>query len=197
MLKMDTAVPNTNISMRLLAGRRTEQISRGSLSLEAGGGSGDERSPRSGVGRHRQQGAGVCATCLWERLSQLSVSAPVPPVVVRDCGEDVEGECCEDAEGHGGRRHQEAALSSCSESEASMAYSSEGSSVAAFLLARREQRRATAEAATSFWAKLLRATRGGGKKDDRGCSLATHGNTRAGRRSISRGERELPQDIGG
>jgi hypothetical protein len=155
--------------------------------------------------RHRQQGAGVCATCLRERLSHLSVSAPLPSVVVvRGCGED--------AEGHGGRRHQEAALSSCSESEASTAYSSEGSSaaasecaspdhetrrrraprvsllmrhervvgdadaVAAFLLARREQRTAAA-AATSFWAKLLRATRGGGKKDHRGCSLAARGNT--------------------
>jgi hypothetical protein len=183
MLKMDTTVPNTNISIRLLAGgRRTEQISRRSLSLEAGGGSGDERSPRSGVGRHRQQGAGVCATCLRERLSHLSVSTPVPSVVVRGCGEDVEG--------HGGRRHQEAALSSCSESEASTAYSSEGCSVAAFLLARREQRRAAA-AATSFWAKLLRATRGGGKKDDRGCSLAARSNTRAGRRSISRGRERV------
>jgi hypothetical protein len=156
--------------------------------------------------RHRHQGAGVCATCVRERLSHLSVSAPLPSVVVvRGCGED--------AEGHGGRRHQEAALSSCSESEASTAYSSEGSSaaasecaspghetrrrraprvsllmrhervvgdadaVAAFLLARREQRRTAAAADTSFWAKLLRATRGGGKKDHRGCSLAARGNT--------------------
>jgi hypothetical protein len=42
-----------------------------SLSLEAGGGSGDERSPSSGVGRHRQQGG---------RLRDLSAGAPVPSV---------------------------------------------------------------------------------------------------------------------
>ena len=45
--------------------------------------------------------------------------------------------------------------------------------VAAFLRARREQRRTTA---TGFWAKLLHATRGGGKKDQ-GCSMAARGKT--------------------
>ncbi|KAK3155338.1 hypothetical protein QOZ80_2BG0201940 [Eleusine coracana subsp. coracana] len=147
--------------------------------------------------RHRQPGAGVCAICLQERLSRLSISAPLPSV----CG---------------GVEDEERASSSCS--EASTAYSSEGSTgcssaaaegassgsfhdemrrsgrrvsllmkhervvgdadaVAAFLQARREQRRRTT-AATSFWAKLLNAaTRGGGAKarrqeDEDGCSLA-------------------------
>jgi hypothetical protein len=151
--------------------------------------------------RHRQQGAGVCACCLRERLSHLSL----PPSVVRGCGEE---------EGYRhSRYHEEEASSSCS--EVSTAYSSEGSSVAsasasecaspapgeprfhdevrraarvsllmrhervvgdadavaAFLLARRRRR----TAATSFWAKLLHAARAGGGKKDRGCSLAAPG----------------------
>jgi hypothetical protein len=150
--------------------------------------------------RHRQQGAGVCASCLRDRLSHLSLSASLPSVV--------RGE--EAAEGYS-RYHDDEASSCCS--EASTAYSSEGSSaassecaspgddepafhdemrraarvsllmrhervvgdadaVAAFLRARREQRRRTT--ATSFWAKLLHATRGGGKKDQ-GCSMAARG----------------------
>ncbi|XP_066328563.1 uncharacterized protein [Miscanthus floridulus] len=144
--------------------------------------------------RHRQQGAGVCASCLRDRLSHLSLSSSLPSVVR---GEEAEGYS---------RYHDE---------EASTAYSSEGSSaassecaspgddepafhdemrraarvsllmrhervvgdadaVAAFLRARREQRRRTT--ATSFWAKLLPATRGGGKKDQ-GCSMAARGKT--------------------
>lgn len=154
--------------------------------------------------RHRQQGAGVCAPCLRDRLSHLSLSASSLPSVVRGCRGEEEGR-----DGY----HDDDDASSCS--EASTAYSSEGSSaalsgcaspgdepafhdelrraarvsllmrhervvgdadaVAAFLLARREQRRAAA-ATTSFWAKLLHATRGGGKKDQ-GCSLAVHGKT--------------------
>ncbi|CAD6242299.1 unnamed protein product [Miscanthus lutarioriparius] len=151
--------------------------------------------------RHRQQGAGVCASCLRDRLSHLSLSASLPSVVR---GEEAEGYS---------RYHDEEASSCCS--EASTAYSSEGSSaassecaspgddepafhdemrraarvsllmrhervvgdadaVAAFLRARREQRRRTT--ATSFWAKLLHATRGGGKKDQ-GCSMAARGKT--------------------
>ncbi|GJM86909.1 hypothetical protein PR202_ga02809 [Eleusine coracana subsp. coracana] len=144
--------------------------------------------------RHRQAGAGVCACCLQERLSRLSLSSSLPSV----CGGEEE----------------KRASSSCS--EASTAYSSEGSTgcssaaaespgrgassgsfhdemrrsgrvsllmkhervvgdadaVAAFLQARREHRRTTA--ATSFWAKLLNAaTRGGGAKARRQeCSLA-------------------------
>ncbi|XP_062221946.1 uncharacterized protein LOC133921188 [Phragmites australis] len=139
--------------------------------------------------RHRQ-GPGVCAFCLRESLSHLSLSASLPSVV-RGCGEE--------------ERYEEGA-SSCS--EVSTAYSSQGSSgassecaspaapefhdeimrhadrvslltrdervigdadaVAVFLQARREEKRRTA---TSFWAKLLHATRGGGKKQER-CSLA-------------------------
>ena len=147
--------------------------------------------------RHRQQGAGVCASCLRDRLAHLSLSASLPSVVrgdEEDDGFDEEG------------------ASSCS--EASTAYSSEGSSaassgraspaaepafhdemrraprvsllmrhervvgdadaVAAFLRARREQRRRTA---TSFWAKLLHATRGGGGKKEAACSLAARAET--------------------
>lgn len=156
--------------------------------------------------RHRQQGAGVCACCLRDRLSHLSHSASLPSVVR---GEEAEG-------GYGYRRYHEEEASSCC-SEASTAYSSEGSSaassecaspggddgpafhdemrraarvsllmrhervvgdadaVAAFLRARREQRR-RATTATSFWAKLLHATREGGKKDQ-ACSLAARGKT--------------------
>jgi len=146
--------------------------------------------------RHRQQGAGVCASCLRDRLAHLSLLASLPSVVrgdEEDDGFDEEG------------------ASSCS--EASTAYSSEGSSaassgraspapepafhdemrraprvsllmrhervvgdaVAAFLRARREQRRRTA---TSFWAKLLHATRvGGGGKKEAACSLAARAET--------------------
>ncbi|XP_062217564.1 uncharacterized protein LOC133917716 [Phragmites australis] len=136
----------------------------------------------------QRQGAGVCASCLRERLSHLSLSASLPSVL---------------------RGEEEEEASSCS--EVSTAYSSEGSSgasssaasecaspaapgfhnemrraarvsllmrhervvgdadaVAVFLQARREQRSRTA---TSFWAKLLHATWGGGRKQ-RGCSLA-------------------------
>ncbi|WVZ73568.1 hypothetical protein U9M48_021857 [Paspalum notatum var. saurae] len=148
--------------------------------------------------RHRQQGAGVCATCLRERLSRSSASSSVPSVVRRAGGE---------GEGEGEERE----YSSCS--EASTAYSSEASSaassecaspaaaepafhdemrraarvsllmrhervvgdadaVAAFLVARRAEQQQRRRAATSFWAKLLRATRttrgGGGKEEDGG-----------------------------
>ncbi|CAL5054423.1 unnamed protein product [Urochloa decumbens] len=149
--------------------------------------------------RHRQQGAGVCACCLRERLAHLSLSASSSlPSVVRGGEEESDERYCDDEE----------AGSSCS--EASTAYSSEGSSAASsgcgspepafhdemrraarvsllmrhervvgdadavveFLRARREeQRRRTA---SSFWAKLLHATRGGGKKED-ACSLAARG----------------------
>ncbi|CAN6246026.1 unnamed protein product [Urochloa humidicola] len=152
--------------------------------------------------RHRQQGgAGVCASCLRERLAHLSLSASSSlPSVVRG-GEDEDEHYYDEDE----------AGSSCS--EASTAYSSEGTSaassgcgspaepafhdemrraarvsllmrhervvgdadaVAAFLRARREeQRRRTT---SSFWAKLLHATtRGGGKKEDQGCALAARG----------------------
>jgi hypothetical protein len=51
--------------------------------------------------------------------------------------------------------------------------------------------------AASFWAKLLRATRGAGKKHDRGCSLAARGNTRAGGRSISRGRERVTAGYSG
>ncbi|CAM0148268.1 unnamed protein product [Urochloa decumbens] len=147
--------------------------------------------------RHRQQGAGVCACCLRERLAHLSLSASSSlPSVMRGGEEESDERCYDDEE----------AGSSCS--EASTAYSSEGSSgassgcgspgepafhdemrrvsllmrhervvgdadaVVEFLRARREeQRRRTA---SSFWAKLLHATRGGGKKED-ACSLAARG----------------------
>lgn len=149
--------------------------------------------------RHRQQGAGVCASCLRDRLSHLSLSASSSlPSVVRGGGDEDNEYGYEEEEG----------ASSCS--EASTAYSSEGTSaassgcaspapgepafhdevrraarvsllmrherivgdddaVAVFLARRREQRRT----ATSFWSKLLHATRGGGKKE--GCSLAACG----------------------
>jgi len=148
--------------------------------------------------RQRQQGAGVCASCLRDRLAHLSLSASLPSVVR---GDEKDG-------------FYEEGASSCS--EASTAYSSEGSSaassgraspapepafhdemrraprvsllmrhervvgdadaVAAFLQARREQRRRTA---TSFWAKLLQATRGGGGggKKEAACSLAARAET--------------------
>ena len=149
--------------------------------------------------RCRQQGAGVCASCLRDRLAHLSLSASLPSVVRGDAEDD---------------GFYEEGASSCS--EASTAYSSEGSSaassgraspaaepafhdemrraprvsllmrhervvgdadaVAAFLQARREQRRRTA---TSFWAKLLQATRGGGGggKKEAACSLAARAET--------------------
>lgn len=151
--------------------------------------------------RHRQQGAGVCASCLRDRLSRLSFSASVPSVVRRG-GDDEENY---EYDGY------DEGASSCS--EASTAYSSEGTSaassgraspapgepafhdevrraarvsllmrhervvgdadaVAVFLARRREQQRRAATA-TSFWSKLLHATRGGGKKEEQeGCSLA-------------------------
>ncbi|OEL18982.1 hypothetical protein BAE44_0019998 [Dichanthelium oligosanthes] len=150
--------------------------------------------------RHRQQGAGVCASCLRDRLSHLSLSASLPSVVSRG-GEEDDERCYYGEDG----------ASSCS--EASTAYSSEGSSAAssgcaspgepafhdemrraarvsllmrheqvvgdadavAVFLAQREQRRRTAT--TSFWAKLLHATRGGGKKEEEGCSLAARPKT--------------------
>ncbi|KAL6633513.1 hypothetical protein ACP70R_026184 [Stipagrostis hirtigluma subsp. patula] len=146
--------------------------------------------------KRQQQGEGVCASCLRERLSHLSLPASLPSVVRGGGGE--------------GEEEYEEGASSCS--EVSTAYSSEESSgassgcaspgegepafhdemrraarvsllmrhervvgdadaVAAFLAMREQQRRRTT--ATSFWSKLLHATRGGGgRKQREGCLLA-------------------------
>ncbi|TVU28597.1 hypothetical protein EJB05_20119, partial [Eragrostis curvula] len=149
--------------------------------------------------RHRQ-GAGVCASCLRDRLSHLSLSASLPSVV-RGCGGEEEeggGSSCSEAS----TAYSSEESSGCSSAAAASGRASPGGfhfhdearragrpvsllmrhervvgdadAVAAFLQARREQRRT---AATSFWAKLLNATRGGGgakqsSRQDGGCSMA-------------------------
>ncbi|CAN6233366.1 unnamed protein product [Urochloa humidicola] len=149
--------------------------------------------------QHRQQGgAGVCASCLRERLAHLSLSASssLPSVVrgeeesERYYDEDEAGSSCSEASSAYSSEGTSAASSGCG-SPAEPAFHDEmrraarvsllmrhervvgdADAVAAFLRARREeQRRRTA---SSFWAKLLHATRGGGKKDE-GCALAARG----------------------
>ncbi|KAJ1281134.1 hypothetical protein BS78_04G285300 [Paspalum vaginatum] len=148
--------------------------------------------------RHRQQGAGVCATCLRDRLSRSASS--VPSVVRRAGDEEEEGaSSCSEASTAYSSEGSSAASSECASPAAEPAFHDEmrrsarvsllmrhervlgdADAVAAFLLARREQQRR--RTATSFWAKLLHATRttrgAGGKKDgEEGCSLAARGKT--------------------
>ncbi|KAF8729867.1 hypothetical protein HU200_017326 [Digitaria exilis] len=150
---------------------------------------------------HRQQGAGVCACCLRERLSGLSLSESLPSVV-RGGGGGEEVDAC--------RYGEEEVASSCS--GASTGYSTDCSSSAgssecgspgeeepafhdevrraarvsllmrhervvgdadavAVFLAARREQRR--KATTSFWAKLLHATRGGGGgRKEEACSMA-------------------------
>jgi hypothetical protein len=155
--------------------------------------------------RHRQAGAGgVCALCLQERLSRLALSASVPSVV-RGCDDqhDEEGASssyCSEASTAYSSEGSTSCSSAGAESPPSGFFHDEmrragrvsllmrhervvgdADAVVAFLQARREQRSRTA-AATGFWAKLLRATRGGGAKrhqqQDGECSLA-HSKTAA------------------
>lgn len=143
--------------------------------------------------RHRQQCAGVCALCLQERLARLSLSASLPSVVRGGEEDDRASSSCSEAS----TAYSSEESSGCSSGRASPEPAShfhdemrrsgrvsllmrhervvgDADAVAAFLQARREQRR---NAATSFWAKLLNATtRGGGagktKRQDDGCSMA-------------------------
>jgi hypothetical protein len=154
--------------------------------------------------RHRQLGAGVCACCLQERLSRLALTASLPSVVRGDEEEGASSSYCSEAstayssEGSTGCSSPGAEKESPSSGRGAcnpglffhdetrragrvsllMRHErvvGDADAVAAYLQARREQRARTATA-TGFWAKLLRATRGGGAKrqpqQDGGCSLA-------------------------
>lgn len=133
--------------------------------------------------RHRQ-GAGVCPFCLQERLSHLS------PSVVRGGKDSEEGEeasSCSEASTMYSSTEGSTGASSASGSATpwAAAFHQEMRCGAArlSLLMRHERvvvdadevvgvvrRRRERARRTSLWAKLLHATRGGGKKD--GCSLA-------------------------
>ncbi|KAF8779875.1 hypothetical protein HU200_002142 [Digitaria exilis] len=147
---------------------------------------------------HRQQGAGVCACCLRERLSGLSLPESLPSVV-RGGGEEEDACCYGGEEGASSCSGASTGYSTDCSSAASSEYGSPGEeepafhdemrraarvsllmrhervvgdadAVAVFLAARREQRR---KATTSFWAKLIQATRGGGGgRKEEACSLA-------------------------
>jgi hypothetical protein len=154
--------------------------------------------------RHRQLGAGVCACCLQERLSRLALTASLPSVVPGDEEVGASSSYCSEAstayssEGSTGCSSPGAEKESPSSGRGAcnpglffhdetrragrvsllMRHErvvGDADAVAAYLQARREQRARTATA-TGFWAKLLRATRGGGAKrqpqQDGGCSLA-------------------------
>jgi hypothetical protein len=156
--------------------------------------------------RHRQAGAGgVCALCLQERLARLALSASVPSVV-RGCDEEgASSSYCSEASTAYSSEGSTSCSSAGAESPSGRGHGpgffldemrragrasllmrhervvGDADAVAEFLQARREQRRRAA-AATGFWAKLLRATRGGAgerhQQQDDGCSLA-HSKTAA------------------